>query len=140
MVNDSIKPGFAQRLREAMEAAGYVARPAVLEREFNTRFWGKPMTLHGVRRWLRGETMPSQDKLVVLADWLRVPAHELAFGEGQPGAGSRSVRERRAPWYDAASPEDREVFAAYLRLNSPQRRTAREVIMALARPSSTAGN
>jgi len=45
---------FATRLREAMEAAGFVAKPAVLEREFNLRYWGKPITLHGVRRWLRG--------------------------------------------------------------------------------------
>ena len=33
-----------------MAAAGYEAKPAVLEREFNMRHWGKPMTLHGVRR------------------------------------------------------------------------------------------
>ena len=32
-----------------------------LEREFNTRYWGKPMTLHGVRRWLRGETLPTHE-------------------------------------------------------------------------------
>ncbi|MEX8496372.1 MAG: XRE family transcriptional regulator, partial [Leptothrix ochracea] len=30
---------FAERLREAMTRAGYAARPSVLEREFNTRYW-----------------------------------------------------------------------------------------------------
>ena len=44
------KQRFAQKLRNAMLAAGYEAKPSVLEREFNIRHWGKPMTLHGVRR------------------------------------------------------------------------------------------
>ena len=57
---DDAKTQFAERLREAMTAAGYEPKAAVLEREFNTRYWGKPMTLHGVRRWLQGETLPSQ--------------------------------------------------------------------------------
>jgi hypothetical protein len=35
-MDDSIAQ-FAKRLRDAMQAAGYAARPAVLEREFNTR-------------------------------------------------------------------------------------------------------
>ena len=61
---------FAQRLREAMIRAGYEPRPAVLEREFNQRYWGRPMTLHGVRRWLQGETLPTQNKLLTLAEWL----------------------------------------------------------------------
>jgi len=77
---DESKAQFAQRLRDAMQAAGYAPRPAVLEREFNTRYWGKQMTLHGVRRWLLGETLPSQPKLLVLAEWLGVAPHELRFG------------------------------------------------------------
>lgn len=36
-----------------------------------------PMTLHGVRRWLRGETIPSEDKLIVLARRLRIEPQVL---------------------------------------------------------------
>ena len=79
---ENAKAQFAERLREAMEAAGYEAKPAVLEREFNTRYWGRAMTLHGVRRWLRGETLPSQEKPFVLA---QVP------GRPPPTAGGRAV-------------------------------------------------
>ena len=61
------KTAFAERLKAAMTAAGYAPRPAVLEREFNDRHWGRPMTLHGVRRWLLGETLPTHDKLVTQA-------------------------------------------------------------------------
>jgi transcriptional regulator with XRE-family HTH domain len=123
------KAQFAQRLREAMTAAGYAPRPAVLEREFNTRYWGKPMTLHGVRRWLLGETLPSQDKLVVLAEWLGVPPQELRFG---PELVQR-VEQRRHRWDRAVGYEEREIFEAFLRLPVPQRRVVREVIVAFSK-------
>lgn len=112
-----------------MAAAGYEPKPAVLEREFNTRHWGKPMTLHGVRRWLLGETMPDYKKLQTLAEWLGVPVQELGYGE----PGIREVRERQATWHAGMGYQDRELFDLYLRLPVPKRRLAREVILAIAR-------
>lgn len=123
------KLAFAKRLREAMVAAGYPARPAVLEREFNQRYWGKAMTQHGVRRWLRGETLPTQDKLLALAEWLGVEPQSLRFGEGA----AKKVRERRKRWDEGIGYQERELFELFLRLPVPQRKVAREVIMALAR-------
>jgi transcriptional regulator with XRE-family HTH domain len=123
------KQRFAQKLREAMEAAGYEAKPSVLEREFNSRHWGKPMTLHGVRRWLLGETVPSHEKLGTLAEWLQVPAHELAWDSVQ----APQAREQPAPWSVSLGYEDRELFNLYLRLPVPKRRLARDVILAIAR-------
>ena len=120
---------FAQRLRSAMAAAGYEPKPAVLEREFNTRHWGKPMSLHGVRRWLLGETMPDHRKLVTLAQWLNVSVQELGYGE----AGAHEVRERQPQWHAGLGYQDRELFDIYLRLPVPKRRLAREVILAIAR-------
>ena len=110
-----------------MQAAGYAARPAVLEREFNTRYWGKPMTLHGVRRWLLGETLPSQPKPMVLAERLGVPPQELCFGAEVP----TRIEQRRQQWSHAIGFEEREIFEAFLRLPVPQRRVVREVIVAL---------
>ncbi|MDP1528693.1 helix-turn-helix domain-containing protein [Rhodoferax sp.] len=60
---------------------GDALRPVVLEREFNTRYWGRSVTLQAVRRWLRGEAIPSQEKLQVLADCLKVEPQVLRFGE-----------------------------------------------------------
>ena len=74
------KREFAKRLKAAMESAGYPARPAVLEREFNLRYWGKPMSLHGVRRWLEAETLPGLAKVNVLCEWLRCSPQDLGFG------------------------------------------------------------
>lgn len=123
------KKQFAQRLRAAMVAAGYEPKPAVLEREFNTRHWGKPMTLHGVRRWLLGETLPDHRKLTTLADWLGIPVQELGYGDTD----GRRMRERQAPWHAGLGYQDRELFDIYLRLPLPKRRLAREVILAIAR-------
>ena len=120
---------FAQRLRSAMAAAGYEPKTAVLESEFKTRHWGKPMSLHGVRRWLLGETMPDHRKLATLAQWLNVPVQELGYGE----AGAQQVRERQPQWHAGLGYQDRELFDIYLRLPVPKRRLAREVILAIAR-------
>lgn len=123
------KQKFAQRLCEAMETLGYEAKPAVLEREFNLRSWGKPMTLHGVRRWLRGETIPAQDKLLVLAEWLRIPPQQLRSGIEV----EQRIRQERARWDEGIGYQEREAFEAFLRLPVPQRKLLREVILTFAK-------
>ena len=120
---------FANRLRDAMKAAGYEPKPAVLEREFNTRYWGKPMTLHGVRRWLRGETLPTHEKLLVLAEWLGVPPQQLNFGDEI----QRKVEQRRSRWDSGIGYQDRDIFEAFLKLPIPQRKLIREVILTFAK-------
>lgn len=132
---EDAKKEFAQRLREAMDRAGYQPRPSVLEREYNLRCWGKPMTLHGVRRWLKGETLPSQEKLLVIAEWLQVSPQELLYGPkvGQP------IKERRARWEEAIGHQEREIFEAYLKLPQEQRKVIREVIVAFCRAYPTDG-
>lgn len=125
---EDAKTQFAQRLREAMQQAGYAPKPAVLEREFNLRNPGRPVTLHGVRRWLRGETMPTQEKLVVLAEWLKVPPAALRFGAPV----QHRVHESDHLW-EALSYRERETLEAFAGLPPSQRAIAREVIMALAK-------
>lgn len=122
------KTEFAQRLRSAMIAAGYPDRPAVLEREFNSRYWGRSVTFQAVSRWLRGEAIPAQDKLQVLAEWLRIEPQVLRFGERAAAA----VREQRGRWEDPKFYQEREVIEAFLGLPPAQRKVAREVVMALA--------
>ena len=75
------KADFGERLRAAMVSAGYPLRPVVLEREFNTRYWGRSVTLQAARRWLRGEAIPTQDKVQVLAEWLKLEPEVLRFGQ-----------------------------------------------------------
>lgn len=125
----SEKVEFARRLQDAMTQAGYAPRPVVLEREFNTRYWGRSVTLQGVRRWLRGEAIPSQDKLQVLADWLGVEPEVLRFGVTV----RRAVQERRQRWEDGMNYAEREAVEAFFSLPAPQRKIVREVILTFAR-------
>lgn len=127
MENTSQK--FAKRLQNAMRAAGYEARPAVLEREFNLRYPGKPMTLHGVRRWLLGEALPKQDKLMVLAEWLRIPPQQLRYGTEIDAR----IKQESARWDEGISYVERETFAAFLALPASQRKIVREVIQTFAK-------
>ena len=120
---------FAQRLHDAMQRAGYKPRPAVLEREFNTRYWGESVTVQAVRRWLRGEAIPSQDKLQTLAEWLKVEPQILRFGEGI----AKSVKQYRERWDEKLTHQERETVDAFLQLPAPQRKVVREVILTFAK-------
>lgn len=120
------KENFALRLKAAMQAKGYDAKPAILEKQFNLHYNGEPMTLHGVRRWLRGETLPSQDKLIALAEWLRVPPDELRYGAEIKA----EIQQQRKAWDDAINHQEREVFEAFLNLPAQQKKIVREVILA----------
>lgn len=64
-----------------MREAGLDPRGSVLQRGFNARYLGRPVTYQGVQRWLRGLSIPAQDKLTVLAEWLNLSPHYLRFGE-----------------------------------------------------------
>jgi len=123
---------FADQLRTAMVAAGYEPKAAVLEREFNTRHWGKPMSLHGVRRWLLGETMPDYKKLETLAKWLAVPVQQLGFGDSS----AHRVEQQRPRFDSGIGYQDRDIFEAFLKLPVPQRKLIREIILTFAKAHS----
>jgi transcriptional regulator with XRE-family HTH domain len=128
------KTEFAERLRDAMTTAGYPVRPSVLEKEFNSRYWGRSVTFQAVSRWLRGEAIPSQEKLQVLADWLGVEPHVLRFGAGP----IKAIREKAKRWDEGVGHLEREVFETFLSLPTAQRKIVREVILAFAKAQTVA--
>ena len=119
---------FAERLQAAMRAAGLEPRPAVLLNLFNTHYWGRSVTFQAVSRWLRGEAIPGQDKLITLAEVLKIEPEVLRFGE----AVRKSVQERRQRWDEGVGYLERETFDAFLQLPAPQRKLVREVILTFA--------
>ncbi|MBT2773463.1 transcriptional regulator [Halomonas sp. ISL-60] len=125
---------FAERLKASLEAAGYEARPSVLEREFNLRYWGKPITFQAVRRWLRGDSIPSQDKLQVLARWLLVDPHHLRYGDSS----AYTVSEPAASWDISSTNEERQLLSLYRGLPAAQRRVVREIIETFAKAHPSA--
>jgi transcriptional regulator with XRE-family HTH domain len=120
---------FAQRLRDAMVAAGLEARPGVLLTVFNTHYWGRSVSFQAVSRWLKGEAIPEQDKLLVLAGVLKIEPEVLRFGEGI----RKSLQERKQRWEEGVGYQERETFDAFLKLPAPQRKIIREVILAFAK-------
>lgn len=119
---ENIRKKFAKQLKEALIAAGYEPKPAVLEREFNLRYWGKPVSLHGVRRWLFGETLPTEDKLLVLSEWLNISLEYLVHGT------TNTIKEKDSLY--GVTPADRDIISAYLALPLEQRKLVAAIIQA----------
>ena len=120
---------FSKRLIAAMQKQGYKAEAAVLEREFNLRHYGKSMTLHGVNKWLKGESIPPYEKIITIAEWLRVPPDELVFGlEVKQKVAQENKRLNEEVGY-----QERELFEAFLTLPADKKKIVREVILAFAK-------
>jgi hypothetical protein len=82
---------FAERLKSALEAAAVPVTPTELSRHFNHRTSERKVTVHAARKWLIGEAIPTQEKLVLLASWLQVNPAWLRFGnEGDHVRGEAS--------------------------------------------------
>ena len=71
---------FATRLEQAMTAKSIKHSPTVLAKLFNSVFDGRAVTVHTARNWILGKSMPTQDKLVVLAKLLDTSAEQLRYG------------------------------------------------------------
>src|SRR3989442_3477931 len=88
---------FALRLRQAIEAAGLEPRPSVLLKLFNSSYWGPPISFQAVSRWLNGEAVPEQDKLVLLAGFLAVGTGGVRARASRPPAPSVPMSGQTAP-------------------------------------------
>lgn len=112
------KNEFAKRLTAAMQQRGYKPEAAVLEREFNLRHYGKAMTLHGVNKWLKGESTPPYEKIITLASWLKIPPDELTFGLEI----KQKIQQQNTRWTEEIGFQEREIFEAFLNLPAPQKK------------------
>lgn len=108
-----------------MVAAGLEPRPGVLLNLFNARYWGRSVSFQAVSRWLRGQAIPEQDKLLVLAEIVNVEPEVLRFGDTV----RQAIQQRRQRWDSGAGYLERETFDAFLQLPVTQRRLIRETIL-----------
>lgn len=132
MATIHVKQAFSRRLKTGLEKAGIDARkPALVAREFNRRFLDKPVTAYGVRKWLTGESIPAQDKLVVLAAWLGVSPEWLRFG---PTESTQTTQLQQA--VAAFEPDELVFFRSYRKLTPEYRLAVREVALTLLRVQS----
>ena len=118
------KAEFATRLRNALAAAGIERSAAVVEKRFNARYNGQPVTAQAVSMWLNGRAIPRQDKMRVLAAIVGLNPHELQYG-------GRKLGEGRGAW-DALHAQDRAMIDAYLNLPGAQRKLVRDLVAVLS--------
>ena len=71
---------FAARLEQATSTKSIRRSSTVLANLFNAEFDGKAVTIPTVSNWMHGWTMPTQDKLLVLAELLDTSAEHLRYG------------------------------------------------------------
>lgn len=123
---DKEKADFARRLHAALRDAGIEASASVLEKRFNSRYAGVPVTAQAISGWLSGRYMPRQDKIRVLAAIVGMDPHVLQYG------GKARVNDGRADWAEAMGARDRAMVDAYLSLPAPRRQLVRELVEALS--------
>lgn len=79
----SEKKAFSNRLKLSLEQLNFPISPTFLSKEFNLRYSNSPVSTQTTHNWLNGHAIPSQEKLQILAIWLRVSSEWLRFGEQQ---------------------------------------------------------
>ncbi|HHF5353278.1 hypothetical protein ABN48_04585 [Haemophilus influenzae] len=127
------KEKFATNLRRILIEKGYEPKASVIEREFNLRHYGKPIGLHAVARWLRGEGLPSLARLQTLAKWLEIDIQELVSDKRayQVAKLEKKKEPNKHIWESAASYQDQTLFQIFLNLPQEQKKVVREVVMAM---------
>ncbi|MES2128677.1 MAG: hypothetical protein V4463_15515 [Pseudomonadota bacterium] len=120
---------FSARLIKSMHDAGVPDEsPSHIVREFNLRFPRQAVTVHAVRKWIKGEAIPTQEKIIALSRWLNVNPSWLRFD------GERSVPDPRG----LAIERDEQRILRDLRLLDPRRRAMVEEFISLLLGSVTA--
>jgi hypothetical protein len=71
---------FATRLEDALKAKAIRKSPTVLANMFNDEYDGRSVTPHTARNWMLGKSLPTQDKLVLLAKILGTSSEHLRYG------------------------------------------------------------
>ena len=124
--NPTEQERFAQRLNQALDEARYQhAGASRIAREFNLRFPDKAVTVHAVRKWIKGEAIPTQDKLLALAQWLGVRADWLRFNGAEPAI--ESVHP------SGFNGEDLRLLRDFQRLSSERKHIVDQIIQLLLR-------
>lgn len=123
---------FALRLQSALRQARQSPEsPTALARGFNSRFSGRAITVHAARKWLLAESIPTQDKLRTLAQWLQVPAEWLRFGTQITMNGEQRdapVDSGMQSLLAAMSREDLKLVEELHALEAEERHLVREIV------------
>ena len=163
--SNDIKENFSALLRDSLRSRfGRIPSAAVVAREFNLRAYDTtPISQESARRWLRGVSLPEEERLRVLVNWLNLDFNEALKPRLQPyGQRSMSTREGSVPTppslqasekrveAESSAPqtallhgngqslEDEELLRMLLVLDTTQKKAMLELIKSGFRPSVAA--
>lgn len=87
--SNDIKENFSALLRDSLRSRfGRIPSAAVVAREFNLRAYDtSPISQESARRWLRGVSLPEEERLRVLVNWLNLDFNEALKPRAQPFGG-----------------------------------------------------
>jgi hypothetical protein len=113
---------FTRRLAETLIRTGRSLSPTRLVSEFNLYYKGPKIHMHSCRKWLHGDAIPTQEKLVVLAHMLGVAPDWLRYGSDK-----QVVQEPHLNAY-VANPEDLSLLAAIQQLTQRDKHVLQDLI------------
>ena len=120
---------FAARLEQAMSAKSISRSSTVLASLFNAEFDGKAVTIPTVSNWMHGWTMPTQDKLLVLAKLLDTSAEHLRYGRHS----EKTLMIRNADGSEAElNSSQQQLVRKYIKLSASQQRLVNVLVGELA--------
>jgi transcriptional regulator with XRE-family HTH domain len=122
MSKDDERRGFSERLRTALRRAGFRDNsPSLLAQLYNSAGQDQ-VSVHAVRKWLLAESIPTQDKLRMLAEALNVSPEWLRFGDASDHPPAEDVRPLPASF-----------IKSFSKLNAAHRQVVIQLTEALAR-------
>jgi hypothetical protein len=130
--NNSKNAYFARQLTTALQKIGIEPSPSVVANEFNAYLKSNVAKTHTVRKWLLGQSKPSSEMLVPLANWLNVepinflrPPQDLLTDKRAP----KEIKNKVSFEFDFT---DQEVISKYLAMTVKEKITVRLIIDAIA--------
>ena len=126
------RAAFTARLIQSLHDAGWPATPTALQRAVNQRLADDAVTVHGVRKWLIGEAIPTQARIHALAGWRDVSPHWLRYG-----AGAEAGSQRRGS-HPPLSPADSALLADLRRLDADARQLVDKLVAVMLTSAAAA--
>jgi len=81
--NEKIRQQFSHRLKSEFKRVGLpISSPTQIANEFNRLYPLQKVATQTVRKWLLADAIPTQARLLAVAEWLNVSPQWLRFGMG----------------------------------------------------------
>ncbi len=111
---------FTERLNNALMNCELTPSPTALCKLLKSKDSNLVLSVHAVRKWLHGESVPTQAKLKLLADTLRVKPYWLRYGDEIKPAKELKTNKSKA-----------SLLREYELLNQNQKKYMLEIMKAL---------